>query len=106
MQTFNLKTDISEDGKGKKIRMIFSGYLTLQNAAEIKAILQPINGEFANLELWARDVSGIDVSFLQILESYRKTHEADGKKVKILMDLPYDLKTLLANAGIAYPIKQ
>ncbi|TVQ14692.1 MAG: hypothetical protein EA361_07150 [Bacteroidetes bacterium] len=105
MQTFKLQTDVSEDGKGKKIRMIFSGYLTLQNAAEIKATLQPINGDFANLELCARDVAGIDVSFLQMIESYRKTHEGDGKKVKILMDLPYDLKTLLANAGIAYPLK-
>lgn len=105
MQTFNLQTDVSEDGKGKKIRMIFSGYLTLQNATQIKTTLQQQNGDFDNVELWAKDVSGIDVSFLQILESYRQTHNVEGKKVKIMMDLPYDLKTLLANAGIVYPVK-
>ncbi len=105
MQTFNLHTDVTEDGSGRKIRMVFSGYLTLQNAKQIKENLQKQNGDFENVELWAKDVSGIDVSFLQILESYRMRHTAEGKKVNIKMDLPYDLKTLLANAGIAYPVK-
>ncbi len=105
MQTFTFQTDVSEDDKGKKIRMIFSGYLTLQNASQIRTTLEEQNRDFENVELWAKDVSGIDVSFLQILESYRQTHSVEGKKVKILMDLPYDLKTLLANAGIVYPVK-
>lgn len=105
MQTFTFQTDVSEDDKGKKIRMIFSGYLTLQNASQIRTTLKEQNRDFENVELWAKDVSGIDVSFLQILESYRQTHSVEGKKVKILMDLPYDLKTLLANAGIVYPVK-
>lgn len=105
MQTFTFQTDVSEDDKGKKIRMIFSGYLTLQNASQIRTTLEEQNRDFENVELWAKDVSGIDVSFLQILESYRQTHSVEGKKVKVLMDLPYDLKTLLANAGIVYPVK-
>lgn len=105
MQTFNFKSDVSEDSLGKKIKLVFTGYLTLQNAKEIKTTLQSQLGDYKSVELMAKDVSGIDVSFLQIIESYRKTNQDEGKKVKIMIDLPYDLKTLLANAGIAYPIK-
>ncbi len=105
MQTFNFKTDVTEDSNGKKIKLIFTGYLTLQNAREIKSTLLNQIGDYQQVELMARDVSGIDVSFLQILESYRLSNERAGKKVKILMDLPYDLKTLLANAGVSYPLK-
>lgn len=105
MQTFNFKADISEDSSGKKIKLIFTGYLTLQNAREIKNVLENQMDDFNNVELTAKEVTGLDVSFLQIIESYRKTHQAEGKNIKILMDLPYDLKTLLANAGIAYPLK-
>lgn len=105
MQTFDLKTDVTEDTSGKKMKMVFTGYLTLQNAREIKSALKNHVGDYKTVELTARNVSGIDVSFLQIIESYRKSHEVDGRKVKIIMDLPYDLKTLLGNAGIAYPLK-
>jgi hypothetical protein len=105
MQTFNIKSDVTEDSTGKKIKLVFTGYLTLQNAKEIKSVLQNQSGDFMSVELMAKEVAGIDVSFLQIVESYRKANHEGGKKVKILMDLPYDLKTMLANAGIEYPIK-
>ncbi len=105
MQTFTFKSDISEDSTEKKITLVFTGNLTLQNAEEIKNTLEGQKGDFNHVELTAREVSGIDVSFLQILESYCNTHQAKGRNVRILMDLPYDLKTLLANAGIAYPLK-
>ncbi len=105
MQTFGFKTDITDDPQGKKARMTFSGYLTLQNAREIRSVLQNHTGDYKSVELMAKDVSGIDVSFLQILESFRKTLEEQGKNIKIFFDLPYDLKNLLANAGIAYPVK-
>jgi len=105
MQTFNFKSDVFEDSSGKKMKLTFTGYLTLQNAREIKTTLQNQAGDYKEIELWARDVAGIDVSFLQIIESFRKTITQEGKNMKILMDLPYDLKTLLTNAGISYPIK-
>ncbi len=105
MQNFDFHTDHSEENGGLKTRMFFSGFLTLPNAEEIKASLQNLNDNAEQVELWAKDVSGIDVSFLQIIESYKKEREENGQKVTILMELPYDLKTLLANAGIAYPEK-
>ncbi len=105
MQNFTFKSDLTEDSNGKKMKITFSGYLTLQNAKEIKSTLQCQQAEVKDVEIMAKDVSGIDVSFLQIVESYRKSIQDEGKNLRIMMDLPYDLKTLLANAGIAYPIK-
>ncbi len=105
MQTYDFNTDLSESAKGKNMRLIFSGYLTLQNAGKIKSNLLNQKGDFSQVELVAQDVKGIDVSFLQLVEAFRKAKEQEGKQVKILMDLPYDLKTLMANAGISYPVK-
>lgn len=105
MQTFTFRTDIDEDSSGKKIKLLFTGSLTLPNARDIKNALENQVDDFNTVELTAKEVSGIDVSFLQIIESYRNTKESEGKNIRILMDLPYDLKTLLANAGIAYPLK-
>lgn len=105
MQNFTFHKEVSEDSQGKKTQMIFAGYLTLQNARQIKDTLQNQSWDYKSVELMAHDVKGIDVSFLQILESFRKSIEDKGHKAKILMDLPYDLKTIMANAGIVYPVK-
>ncbi len=105
MQHFTFNSDVTEDREGKIFKMIFSGYLTLQNARQIKETLQNQVGDYNKVVLMAQDVSGIDVTFLQIVESFRKTGEEAGKQVRVLMDLPYDLKTLMANAGVSYPLK-
>jgi hypothetical protein len=105
MQTFSLQSDIHEDSVGKKIRLAFTGYLTLQNAKEIKSALLQHGNDFRSADLHAHDVEGIDVSFIQVIEAFRKATYLEGKQVKISLDLPYDLKTLLANAGISYPNK-
>jgi MFS superfamily sulfate permease-like transporter len=101
MQTFNCKTERTEG----RLKMMFSGYLTLQNAKEIKNYLVTLDNEFQSIDIHVKEASGIDVSFLQMIESFRITHANEGRKVKITMDLPYDLKTLLSNAGVVYPVK-
>jgi MFS superfamily sulfate permease-like transporter len=101
MQTFKCKTEIT-DGH---LKLVFSGFLTLQNAKEIKTVLINLNDEHQSIDIQVKEASGIDVSFLQIIESFRISQVNAGRKVKIAMDLPYDLKTLLSNAGVAYPVK-
>lgn len=105
MQNFTFTTHLSDESGVSRLKMTFGGHLTLQNATQIKSSLQSQQANHENFQLIARDVSGLDVSFLQIIESYRRTLEEEGKKVSIVLDIPYDIKVLLANAGIEYPVK-
>jgi hypothetical protein len=97
MQNFTCKTEVT-DGH---LKLAFSGYLTLQNAREIKTVLAGKNDDFHSVDIHAYEVSGIDVSFLQLIEAFRLAQTIAGRKARITFDLPYDLKTLLANAGVA-----
>jgi len=105
MQDFKFTRNVSEDSGESVMKMVFEGALTLSNANEIKKILEEQKQEFSQIALMVKNVAGLDVSFLQIIESWKKSLENNGGKVKIQMDLPYDLKTLLSNAGIVYPHK-
>ncbi|MFW5759098.1 MAG: STAS domain-containing protein [Bacteroidota bacterium] len=105
MQDFKFTSNIYEDSGEPVMKMVFEGALTLSNASEIKKILKEQKQEFTQIALMVKNVVGLDVSFLQIIESWKKSLENNGGKVKIQMDLPYDLKTLLSNAGITYPHK-
>ena len=103
MQNFTFTTHTSEEGN--QLKMVFGGNLTLQTAAHIKQTLEAQKGDYASFTMTVKEVTGLDVSFLQIIESFKKMLEQEGKKLSIYMDLPYDLKNLLANAGISYPLK-
>jgi hypothetical protein len=101
MQTFKCNTELIEG----HLKLLFSGFLTLHNAREIKNFLSNLTGEFQTINIQVREVSGVDVSFLQIIEAFRSSQVNAGRKVKISMDMSYDLKSLFSNAGISYPVK-
>ncbi len=105
MQTFTILTPKSENANDKEIKIVLEGDLSLQNAAQIKKALVGKDKKFQSVEITCRDITAIDVSVIQILEAYRKSITAAHKMIKIVMDLPYDLKTLLDNAGLKYQSK-
>jgi hypothetical protein len=105
MKSFKLITHKSDDPKGKNLKIVFEGELALPNASEIMKELKLIPMGFETLEMIARDVTSIDLSFIQIIEAFGRSMKERKKDVKVLMDLPYDLKELLATAGIDYPSK-
>ncbi len=105
MKQFKCTTEKLQDDKGELLNITLSGSLTLQSASDIKKALSEIKGSFESLIIKTKEVDSIDISFIQIVEAYRKTKVSEGVNVKIIMDLPYNAKTLLANAGIAYPSK-
>ncbi len=106
MKQFDYNIEKKSDKGSETLEVTLTGSLTLQSAKEIKSKLTDITNNFENLVINARGITGIDISFIQIIESYRRSIIRDaGKSVKIIMDLPYDMKQLLANAGITYPGK-
>jgi hypothetical protein len=99
----NFKVTASADAKSKELKIIFEGDLNLQNTTQIKIALQEGSVGFDTIEISGKEITAIDLSFVQIVEAFRKSET--GKKVKVILDLPYDMKTLLGNAGINYPNK-
>lgn len=84
--------------------MIFEGMLTLQNAPQIKDSLKEPLQEYDIVDLIAKDVTGIDVSFLKILKSFKEFLEKKGKKVNVRMDMPYDLNRIMSETGFFFPL--
>lgn len=105
MENFKISSTVTDDSGEPGLNMVFEGTLTLTNSKEIKETLEKQKQDYSKIALTVKNVAGLDVSFLQIIESYRRSIEENGGRVKISMDLPYDLKTLLSNAGISYPAK-
>lgn len=104
MQDFKFISQISNDPHGCSIHMIFEGMLTLQNAPRIKESLKEPIKEYDVIDLIAKDVTGIDVSFLKILKSFKEFLEKQGKKVNVRMELPFDLNRIMSETGIIFPL--
>ncbi|TVQ86180.1 MAG: hypothetical protein EA393_12535 [Bacteroidetes bacterium] len=102
MENFKFTSSCCDETGDAKIQMIFEGMLTLQNAELIREHLDKTNLRFESVDLFAKDVTGIDVSFLKMLENFKNYLEKQGKKVNINLEVPFDLKRMLVNAGIPY----
>jgi hypothetical protein len=99
----NFKVTTSSDAKSRELKITFEGDLNLQNARRIKNALQEVSTGFESIEISGKEITAIDLSFVQNIEAFKKSEA--GKKIKTILVLPYDMKTLLGNAGINYPNK-
>jgi MFS superfamily sulfate permease-like transporter len=104
MDDFKFFSRISDDPHGCSIHMIFEGMLTLQNAPLIKESLKEPSQDYQSVDLIAKDVTGIDVSFLNILKSFKEYLETRGKKVNVKLELPYNLNRIISETGISFPL--
>ncbi|MBW6480536.1 MAG: hypothetical protein K0B37_14000 [Bacteroidales bacterium] len=104
MEDFKFISQINDDPQGCSIHMIFEGMLTLQNAPLIKESLKEPSQEYQNVDLITKDVTGIDVSFLNILKSFKEYLETRGKKVNLKIELPYNLNRIISETGISFPM--
>ncbi len=80
----------SASGK-KKDRLTLGGRLTVERAAEIKALLLSALEDSPSLRLHLEGVEEIDLSFLQLLMAARRSSEARGGSVLLAgpSDQPY-----------------
>jgi anti-anti-sigma factor len=92
---------ISSDKNEKVLELHLQGELSLYHAAEIRdELLQALMGDYRQVHLQIEEVSALDASFLQILEALKKTLQRSHASLQLRADLPYNLKTLLENAGV------
>jgi anti-anti-sigma factor len=90
---------ISKSQEKNSYSISLEGELTLNNVVAIKKELKEALDKCASLELTLQNVTSIDLSWLQLLHSIRKTCKESGKSVTIEMILNPDAELLFARTG-------
>lgn len=101
MKTNNKYVSITPfgDEKERKARMTIEKELTIYTALEIKEYFLNALEKFDEIKVQIKDVENIDLSFLQLIESLRKTAEEYEKKVEISAQLQNGTRSLVENSG-------
>lgn len=87
---------ITKENKGSATQLIVEGKLVLANSVNIKKQFIDLLKKEKEAEIVLNNVKDIDLSFLQILLSIRKTNS----KINIEMNISDEHKKLIETAGI------
>jgi len=93
------KEHVSESGQ-KYLKIKMEGDLYLQNSHSIWQQLLKTVEECDHLVVKIENVTDFDLSAIQMLVAIEKEISSKGHKVEWIVDLPYEIKSLLENAGM------
>ena len=82
-----------------KAQMVVEKELTIYTVLEIKENFLEAIDHFDALDIQIKNVENIDLSFIQLIESLRKTAEEYDKQISISAELIDETKALVNNAG-------
>lgn len=101
MKTNNKYVSITPFGnkRERKARMTIEKELTIYTALEIKEYFLNALEKFDEIKVQIKDVENIDLSFIQLIESLRKTAEEYDKKLEISAELQDGTRSLVENSG-------
>jgi anti-anti-sigma regulatory factor len=88
-----------DEGRGEGT-VEFRGELTIQNIAACKASVQNILGQVQQLLISHKEVTGMDISFLQLLLAADKSAAEHGKEICLQGGLPDCFLELLKKSGL------
>jgi anti-anti-sigma regulatory factor len=79
--------------------LVVRGEITIQNAQECLAILRDFQGRGNHLLLNLQNVTGADISFLQLLCSFHRTCLNRGQQVGLAENMSEAFQTVLESTG-------
>ncbi|HKL38118.1 MAG TPA: STAS domain-containing protein [Bacteroidales bacterium] len=82
-----------------KAQMVVEKELTIYTVLEIKENFLEAIQQFDELAIQIKNVENIDLSFIQLIESLRKTAEEYDKQISISAELMDETRSLVDNAG-------
>jgi MFS superfamily sulfate permease-like transporter len=83
----------------KKIFVHLSGALTIQNVGEMSNRIPMLFDEYDHVELVLKDVTGIDITAIQLFNLMRVNYHSFGKYTYINAELTNDQKKMLTTCG-------
>ena len=100
---FNIK---SRKEKGSKTQtLVLEGDLSFRNAALIKKKINAVKFSDDTISIHLTNVDNLDITIIQMLYSLSNKLGDQGKKTKIISELPEDLNKVIGNAGFKELIK-
>lgn len=94
---FNIRTRI--DKKTNIQHLMLEGDLSINYIEQVKARVDALNIESADIVIELKKIESIDLSTIQLVHSLRKTLIEKGKSIKLISEMPEDVKPLLKNSG-------
>jgi MFS superfamily sulfate permease-like transporter len=83
----------------KKIFVHLSGALTIQNVGQMKDRIPLLFDEYDHIELVLKNVTGIDITAIQLFNLMRVNYHSFGKYTYINAELTNDQKKMLTTCG-------
>jgi ABC-type transporter Mla MlaB component len=96
-----MESSFSIDVKKEKeqTQLLFAGDLNINHMSKIKSRIAETVDFSDNLNIHVTNPSGIDITFIQLIYSLKKTCEAQGKSFKINGNFSEEMYGLVSNAG-------
>nr|NQU89901.1 STAS domain-containing protein [Bacteroidota bacterium] len=98
MSKYDLKFE--ESNSNEEITISLTGELTIDHAHEIEEQIMKYYSRAKSMEFNITNVRGFDLSFYQLLISFKKTCMKDNKKIIFHISLPEEIQKLLENSGV------
>jgi anti-anti-sigma regulatory factor len=83
----------------KKAKMTVEKELTIYTVLEIRESFMEAIEKYNELDVSIREVENLDLSFIQLIESLKKTAEEYQKKISISAELADETRKLVENTG-------
>lgn len=99
MNKLNITIRPTENNLERGVVVLLEGELVLGQIKDVKNELLGAISQHDYLKIILLEVINVDLSFVQLLYAIRKSASLLGKQVSYDIDLPEDLRNLLANAG-------
>lgn len=93
--------EIKKDESRATVELKLTGSITIQNSAEIKNVLLDHYKNVSSLVIDQSGIDSLDISYLQLLISLKKSMQADGKNFKVKGANTAAFSSLLNDSGYA-----
>jgi hypothetical protein len=99
MKDENFQAHVKTGNDG--IELVFSGQLTINYMQKIKDAISGKIDFSKDLSVHVNNPDNLDITFLQLLQSLKKTCAINRKNFSVEATLPHELESLIINAGFA-----
>ncbi|MEA3317228.1 MAG: hypothetical protein U9R54_04665 [Bacteroidota bacterium] len=105
MKNNNIEIKEIKNSKTKKLNLILKNDLTIYSLETIKQDIINAFNKYDNINLKFRNVSNLDLSFIQFIKSIQKTAAKQNKKFSMDVKIPEEIQMLINNSGLEKILK-
>lgn len=95
------KLDMSDGKKKGNGALLLQGNLSLDNIEQIVRFFREAADKYKRLSVELKEVSAIDLGFLQLLWSLENAMQERGEALEVKITLPDELEQLMRNTGFS-----